>query len=51
MLSLAGEASYSWPGNVRELQNAVERAMLLGTGALLEPGKREAARSIFPLEA
>src|SRR5262249_39138715 len=29
-------ASYSWPGNVRELRNAVERAMLLASGELLE---------------
>lgn len=29
--------SYSWPGNVRELRNAVERAMLLATGEMLEP--------------
>jgi two-component system response regulator AtoC len=29
--------SYGWPGNVRELRNAVERAMLLATGDLLEP--------------
>ena len=24
--------AYAWPGNVRELRNAVERAMILGTG-------------------
>ena len=24
--------SYSWPGNVRELRNAIERAVILGTG-------------------
>jgi DNA-binding NtrC family response regulator len=24
--------TYSWPGNVRELKNAIERALLLGTG-------------------
>src|SRR6187399_204558 len=29
--------SYGWPGNVRELRNAVERAMLLAGGELLEP--------------
>jgi DNA-binding NtrC family response regulator len=26
--------SHSWPGNVRELRNAIERAVLLGDGAL-----------------
>jgi DNA-binding NtrC family response regulator len=34
--------SYGWPGNIRELRNAVERAMLLADGPLLEP-------SDFPL--
>ena len=28
---------YAWPGNVREVRNAVERAMLMTTGNLLEP--------------
>ena len=28
---------YGWPGNVRELRNAVERAMLLAPGDMLEP--------------
>jgi len=28
---------YGWPGNVRELRNAIERAMLLIEGDLLEP--------------
>ena len=28
---------YDWPGNVRELENAVERAVVLASGALLEP--------------
>jgi DNA-binding NtrC family response regulator len=27
---------YSWPGNVRELENAIERAMVLGTPPLLK---------------
>lgn len=30
-------ASYAWPGNVRELENAIERAVVLKTGDLLEP--------------
>jgi DNA-binding NtrC family response regulator len=29
---------YDWPGNVRELENAVERAVVLSSGALLEAG-------------
>jgi len=28
---------YDWPGNVRELKNALERAMILEEGKLLEP--------------
>jgi two-component system response regulator FlrC len=29
--------AYSWPGNVRELENMFERAVLLSSGARLEP--------------
>ena len=29
--------SYSWPGNVRELENAIERAVVLGTGNTITP--------------
>jgi two-component system response regulator HydG len=29
---------YDWPGNVRELQNALEHAVVLTKGALIEPG-------------
>ncbi|MBL8178384.1 MAG: sigma 54-interacting transcriptional regulator [Bryobacterales bacterium] len=28
---------YSWPGNVRELENAIQRAMVMGTGAEIMP--------------
>jgi DNA-binding NtrC family response regulator len=29
-------SDHTWPGNVRELRNAVERAMLLAAGDMLE---------------
>jgi two-component system, NtrC family, response regulator AlgB len=29
--------SYPWPGNVRELRNAIERAVILSPGRVLEP--------------
>jgi two-component system, NtrC family, response regulator HydG len=28
---------YSWPGNVRELENAIERALVIGRGAEIQP--------------
>ena len=28
---------HSWPGNVRELRNVIERAVVLGSGATIEP--------------
>jgi len=30
--------AHSWPGNVRELRNAIERAIILGTGDAIEVG-------------
>ncbi len=36
--AMRGLQDYGWPGNVREVRNAVERAMLLAEGTLLEPG-------------
>jgi NtrC-family two-component system response regulator AlgB len=39
-LSAAAEravVTYSWPGNLRELANAVERAVILAPGPLIEP--------------
>jgi Nif-specific regulatory protein len=46
---------YDWPGNVRELRNAIERAMVLGTGPLITGselqlgGKLPATRGGFGL--
>lgn len=34
---------HPWPGNVRELQHAVERAVFLGSGSLIEPADLPAA--------
>ncbi len=31
--------AYDWPGNVRELENAIERAVVLTTGSILEVGQ------------
>jgi DNA-binding NtrC family response regulator len=31
-------ASYPWPGNVRELQNAIERAVVVGRGEVVQAG-------------
>jgi DNA-binding NtrC family response regulator len=30
--------AYDWPGNVRELENAIERAMVVGTAGSIRPG-------------
>ena len=30
--------AYDWPGNVRELENAIERAVALGSSSLLHVG-------------
>ena len=35
--ALAELARHSWPGNVRELENAIERALVLAGGAVVEP--------------
>ncbi|MGH9770143.1 MAG: sigma-54-dependent transcriptional regulator [Candidatus Acidiferrales bacterium] len=36
--ALARLVSYDWPGNVRELENAIERAIALGSGPILHVG-------------
>jgi Nif-specific regulatory protein len=35
--ALAYLMKYDWPGNVRELENAIERAVVLGTADMLQP--------------
>jgi len=36
--AMARMMAYDWPGNVRELENAVERAVALGSGPILHVG-------------
>ena len=36
--AMARLVAYDWPGNVRELENAIERAVALGSGPLLHAG-------------
>jgi Nif-specific regulatory protein len=50
-LSLAAEEllqAYDYPGNVRELQNAIQRAVLLSRGPLIEPGDLPASFRAAP---
>ncbi|RJQ83637.1 MAG: sigma-54-dependent Fis family transcriptional regulator [Desulfobacteraceae bacterium] len=39
-------AGYAWPGNVRELRNAIERAVILGSGERI--GKADLPANILP---
>jgi formate hydrogenlyase transcriptional activator len=34
--AMAALSAYPWPGNIRELQNAVERAVILARGSVLD---------------
>ncbi len=43
--ALAILQQYEWPGNVRELQHAVERAVILSVGPVLQPGSFDLATS------
>lgn len=36
--AMARLMAYDWPGNVRELENAIERAVALGSGPILQVG-------------
>src|SRR5579863_6108080 len=36
--AMARLLAYDWPGNVRELENAIERAVALGSGSMLHVG-------------
>lgn len=36
--AMARLTSYDWPGNIRELENAIERAVALGSGPILHSG-------------
>jgi two-component system, NtrC family, response regulator len=35
--ALAALEAYHWPGNVRELQHKIKRAVVMGSGTLVEP--------------
>jgi len=39
---------YEWPGNVRELENAVERAVVLGSDSEIQVNEREVRDHTIP---
>jgi two-component system response regulator FlrC len=41
--------NYPWPGNVRELENAIQRALLLSDGDMIEPADIELHGSQTPI--
>jgi transcriptional regulator with PAS, ATPase and Fis domain len=42
--------AYDWPGNVRELENAIEHALALGSGPMIEVGDLPSSVQADPLE-
>ena len=42
--------NYNWPGNVRELENAIQRAMVLGAGPLIQV-KDLPSNLLYPMTA